>query len=644
LSAAQPQPKVGRKIGLNVVVGLQLAALFLVVFGARLWFIGRYGNALPFWDQWDGEASLLIKPWLEGTLAPASLLAPHNEHRIVLTRLLALALFKLNGQWDALLEMTVNAALCATIVVLIAAAAFKLFQTWSRLALLLLLGILFSLPFSWENTLAGFQSQFYFLLLFSLLAMWGLTTHSWRSLGWWVGAVALCLACLSMATGFFAALSILVLLGLRCLKQRARPVPSQLFTAMLCLVVSVAGWVSRTEVQGHARLKAGSIPDWVMAFTGCLAWPWHTNRVLAVVMHLPLFFLALSYITRPASWRRDQRQTIELILGTGIWFLSQAAAVAYARGAPTESLASRYMDIFAIGAVVNFLAALLLIAEAKSIGWRKLAYLPVSIWSVALVSGLVPLTRYNFQSDLPGRRGMLRTGEENVRGYVRSGNFRQYLEHKPELELPYPDKVRLQELLDDSVIRGILPANVRPRLHFQAPEPAVAPGGFVKSGSDSKTALPSYETVVGSYSETQGGAAVGTWESPLEHAPSLPYLRIDVSGYLGKPDLSLEFRGEASGKHIALFPGRPAGERWQANFVERPGDHSEPVSIKAIDQSQADWFAFTEPVEVGRFSYWTLCLLGWSSNIILAGVALGLISAFGPWAILMVASMRRNHY
>lgn len=59
-------------------------------------FITQYGNATPYWDQWNAEAELLYKPYLEGNLSWSSLLAPHNEHRIFTTRILALGLLELN--------------------------------------------------------------------------------------------------------------------------------------------------------------------------------------------------------------------------------------------------------------------------------------------------------------------------------------------------------------------------------------------------------------------------------------------------------------------------------------------------------------------------------------------------------------------
>jgi hypothetical protein len=615
----------------------QFVGLFLVVFGARLWLIQHYGNALPFWDQWDGEAALLIKPWLEGNFSFEALFAPHNEHRIVLTRLLALVLFNLNGQWDALLEMTVNAALCGIIAVLIAAGIFKMFPSRFRWPALVFLAALFALPFAWENTLAGFQSQFYFLLLFSLLAIWGLGIHTWRSRAWWVGIVALLLACLSMATGFFAAFAVFALYILRWLKQPKRVSPSDLVTALICFAAISVGWITKTNVPGHDALKATSLMDWLMALLRCLAWPWHTMWGLAVVMQLPVAFLLIVYVFQSrARWEEKTRVRIEMLLGVAFWFAGQTAAVAYARGAPSEPLSSRYMDILAIGVTVNFLAALLLTAEVLGLGWKKLPAFLLLGWLLLFTSGLVPLTVNDFQHELPGRRAMQRSEESNVKGYVRSGNARLYLDNKPQLDLPYPSKVRLQGLLDDAVIRRILPANVRPHIHFETLSSNQASDAFVKSGYDPMIVVPRYETVLGSYTPSKANAAEGSWQSRLEYAPRLPYLRMDVSGYLGEPSLNLALRDEASGKQTAIHPRQPARERWQANFIQAPTSKPRDLSMIASDQSLTRWFAFMEPVEVGRLSYWTLCLLEWSERLFVTGLvffSLAILLEFRPYSV-----------
>ncbi|MEO5961670.1 MAG: hypothetical protein ABIZ49_12530, partial [Opitutaceae bacterium] len=77
------------------------AVLFSIVLGAKWAAVDRFGSDVPMWDQWDAEGAELLTPWFEGGDFVAHLFHPHNEHRVILTKLQNLALALLNGQWDA---------------------------------------------------------------------------------------------------------------------------------------------------------------------------------------------------------------------------------------------------------------------------------------------------------------------------------------------------------------------------------------------------------------------------------------------------------------------------------------------------------------------------------------------------------------
>src|SRR4051812_36417135 len=77
------------------IARIGLAGWCLVLFAAKLWVIGTYGNNTPFWDQWDAQATFLFGPYLSGHLPVDVLVSAHNEHRILWTRLLALLLLEL---------------------------------------------------------------------------------------------------------------------------------------------------------------------------------------------------------------------------------------------------------------------------------------------------------------------------------------------------------------------------------------------------------------------------------------------------------------------------------------------------------------------------------------------------------------------
>src|SRR5437868_3552495 len=89
---------------------LAIAGALAIILGAKLWLIAGYGSSTPFWDEWV-EPGTLFRPYLTGQLSIHNLLAAHNEHRIFLTRLVALALLVAEGHWDPIARTFVNAAI-----------------------------------------------------------------------------------------------------------------------------------------------------------------------------------------------------------------------------------------------------------------------------------------------------------------------------------------------------------------------------------------------------------------------------------------------------------------------------------------------------------------------------------------------------
>src|SRR5688572_12062879 len=77
----------------------------------------HYGSPMPDWDQWDAEGRNLLIPWVDDDQFVEKLFLPHNEHRVVLTKLQNLGLTLMNGQWDSRLEAVTNALLHAALAV-----------------------------------------------------------------------------------------------------------------------------------------------------------------------------------------------------------------------------------------------------------------------------------------------------------------------------------------------------------------------------------------------------------------------------------------------------------------------------------------------------------------------------------------------
>jgi len=425
--------------------------LAIFVIAAKYLVIYLFGNATPFWDQWDAEANQLYLPWIEGTYDWKQLFSPHNEHRILTTRLLALALLEIGGRvWNPILQMKVNAFLHVGAICLLVFYLNKAFSAGYRTALFLFAGALFVIPFGWENTLAGFQSQFYMLLLFSFMFLWGMSSYPSFSNPWWLGFLAGVLCPLTMASGALTMLSGGMILTVRRYwfgERREVTISAMVLTfgaALLAIYFT-------PSVAGHAVLKADSLTGFLEALFKIMAWPASNNGVGLLFIQAPLLWLIGRFL-----WKRSQVQAgLIFMLATTFWLYGQFASIAYGR--VNGAVSSRYLDLFAIGLVLNFASLLVMRASAKP-GHIRYMNAAIALW-LALVT-------FGFNNSAPNMAGDLRfkaeTGaeqEKNVRAYLCSGDVNQ-LVNKPSLHIPYPDPIKLKKLLDNQVIRRILPGNI----------------------------------------------------------------------------------------------------------------------------------------------------------------------------------------
>ena len=119
----------------NLRIAVYAACLFCVVLGLKWATFERFGSAMPDWDQWDAEAYYAIIPWFEHDHFLKNIFTPHNEHRVVLTKLQNLALTVLNGQWDARLQAVTNAILHSALATALWLLAVRLVAPSPRLPL-----------------------------------------------------------------------------------------------------------------------------------------------------------------------------------------------------------------------------------------------------------------------------------------------------------------------------------------------------------------------------------------------------------------------------------------------------------------------------------------------------------------------------
>ncbi|RYY52114.1 MAG: hypothetical protein EOO05_22320, partial [Chitinophagaceae bacterium] len=303
---------------------LRYLVFFVLFFGVKLWLVRQFGNPIPFWDQWDGEAGNLYKPYLDGTLGAGNLFAPHNEHRIFTTRIVALALLAINKSWNPLLQMVFNAGVHALVLMYCIRLLEKVTGRKSLPALLAFTFVVFAVPYAWENSLAGFQLQFYLVFFFSVATLWHTISYQPFTGKWWTGIFLGVLAFLSLASGIFVIAAAAGIGLLQYITGTDRNRKRLLSVGLLLLMFAIGAWLT-PALPHHVEFKAKNLTQFLGAMSGTLSWPMKNSILSVVVRNAPaLVFLFLFFRKkRPAGDRRW------FIAGMIAWMLCQSVSIAY---------------------------------------------------------------------------------------------------------------------------------------------------------------------------------------------------------------------------------------------------------------------------------------------------------------------------
>jgi hypothetical protein len=197
------------------LVPLVLAAVPPVLVAAA---VIRHGLRVPFWDGWAFVPTLLDAR--DGTLTFADLWMQANEHRIVLPRLLLLALASLN-RWDLRWELAAGLVLALAILGVLCVLVWR---STAGLAPPATPGLILAASMStfslmqYDNWLWGWQVLMFMEALGSVLVAWAVARWGagWRAVA--VGFLAATGAVLSFGLGItlYAVLPLGLLLAGRC--------------------------------------------------------------------------------------------------------------------------------------------------------------------------------------------------------------------------------------------------------------------------------------------------------------------------------------------------------------------------------------------------------------------------------------------
>jgi hypothetical protein len=414
-----------------------LFAFACLIAGIKLMIVASYGNATPFWDQWDFEADALFRPFLEGSLNLKDLFAAQNEHRIFTGKVLALLLFIMNGEvWNPLAELVINTLLhTMALVIVVYGISKSILDKSARIVFSLFAAILFSIPLGWENILTN-NSPLYFVLLFSCMFLLFLSSGNYRSVLWYIVlAGSALLSCLSFASGALTVATGIAFLAVQWVTGVRRDKTSLALMVGLVLLLIAAIHFTPT-IDGHAHFKSKNILDFLIALLRITG---------GFLLYIPCVVFMLKQLRRPPvstdpSW---------FLFALSLWVFSQILILCYGRSHGV--LASRYFDTYAIGLAVNFASLLILMKE----GLSRLSKPALQAWLFFVFLGF----GFFFPSvtgNLERRRNEGHEQEQNIRVYLKTKNFASLQDNVPE-NIPYPDPERLKTLLDNVTIKSFLP-------------------------------------------------------------------------------------------------------------------------------------------------------------------------------------------
>ena len=568
------------------VLGLGIVMLIL---GAKLWLIDQAGTSLPVLDQVDGEGEVVLRPWLEERLHWGNFWHPHNEHRIALTKLLALGLVAVNGQWDAYVEMLVGGlmhALLLPMLMMWLRPHIPDRRAWAFLAVVTT--ALWMLPINSENTLQGFQNQFYFVLWLTILQLRGVLGSD--RVGWrWAGG-QLCglLALGAMGSGLLSSVAVVMVTGIEMLRSRT----IHRF-GVITILVSAGwigfGWWSRNHVAAHEVMQAQSVGELFKSLWQVLTWPYLAAFAPAALLGLVVPFRMLWLITRG-----EVSPFTRMMVGLAIWFGLIAIATAFYRSNGVL-LSSRYYDQFYVGLFLQGLS----LATLASARWR---WISLTIWVASLGFALTRETTHTIQTTVVKQSILIRAQEDHVRAFLATGDEIHFT-GVPRDELPLPHPELLIDRWSHTVMHKIMPAAVRRPLPIPEADKA------------SQSNLPPAPYPVIAVSPMGPQIRPWIWRSERQPATTLPVLRFRFSGGLGDPAAALSFRVISDQGIVEVHPDSPAEDRWKTVNVIRPNGQ---WWIELTDSDELQWFALTAPVEMGWASWaaekaikhhvWIMCL------------------------------------
>lgn len=223
--------------------------LYLVYF----YYLSRYAVNIPYWDEWiflstEAFGTPLSWDWLFQT---------HNEHRIVLTKLLNWILFKTTN-WNIRISILLNWLIFGFLLMVVYRFQ-KTLELKEKETVLCFFPFLLS-TLAIDNFTWGFQSGFHFFLIFFFTAVIALFRNRLTPISAFAGISCALLSAYSLSAGFACCFVLLIFFNLWKILERKQEAKIKLSRTLSACVtgLGLAGllaWtIGYTKPLGHLSL------------------------------------------------------------------------------------------------------------------------------------------------------------------------------------------------------------------------------------------------------------------------------------------------------------------------------------------------------------------------------------------------------
>jgi hypothetical protein len=281
-----------------------------------------------------------------------------------------------------------------------------------------------------------------------------------------------------------------------------------------------------------------------------------------------------------------------LPLALGVWGWIQALATAYGR-ANLTLLAPRYLDTFCLTLYASF-ACLLIWAARFTLPTRQGRNLGlVMVWTVVAALGATHHFVIHTSDELLTARDLASQQEATVKAYLESHD-EKLLSERP---IPFPEAIPLKGWLDDPTLADIMPSRLRPALHSsrEITGDGFSTRSYFRNGGIAPPDNPHYWS---SYGPELGVAQRSQIELKFGGTNKARWLEVFVSGEPSSQNMSLVLT-DKNGRTHNLAPLFNPGIEWKSKLIKLPPGS---FTLRAQDDSETAWLAFSNPREVGWLS------------------------------------------